>query len=156
MTRAKRFNSGKPQYSLIPPEALEELARLYTKGGEKYGDPRNWEKGMPYLDVYDSLMRHAQKWRAGGTRDPETDALHMIAVAWNAIALATYELRGLNAEWDNRPTPSVTEGESPTPSVKKEGGTSVSTVTIDADKRDLKRKVDKLIKGKRKRTFDYR
>ena len=40
-----RFNDGKSRYDLITPFALEQLAKVLTKGAEKYAE-RNWELGM--------------------------------------------------------------------------------------------------------------
>lgn len=94
-----RDSGGKPRYDLIPPEAIEALAIHYMQGAKKYAD-RNWERGMKWGEMYRALMSHAYKWQKGEIFDtdpkmPEYLAHHMIAVAWNAIALYTYYIRGL-------------------------------------------------------------
>ena len=94
-----KFDQQKPRYELIPPEALDALADLYGKGAQKYGD-RNWEKGMKPTRIFGALMRHAWAWLRGETHDPETGAHQMISVAWNAIAIYTYYVRGVE---DDRP-----------------------------------------------------
>ena|ERR1700675_134411 len=86
-----KFDGGKPRWELMPPE-IEALVSLYTAGAKKYGD-RNWERGMSYGRVFGALMRHAWKWMAGEEIDPETNAHHMIAVAWGAIAIYVYTTR---------------------------------------------------------------
>jgi len=98
--RADRFNQGKPKFSLLPFDALEALATHFTRGAEKYS-ARNWERGMPYSEVVDSLMRHLSAWWQGETYDKE-GFRHTTAIAWNAIALLTYDLRGMS-KWDDRP-----------------------------------------------------
>lgn len=96
-----RYDEGKPRVDLIPPEAMMELGKLYAAGAKKYAD-RNWERGMPWSKCLGPLMRHLFKWMAGERRDPETGLSHMTHVAWNAVALVTYEIRGIGAD-DVRP-----------------------------------------------------
>ena len=95
-----RYDAGKPRFDLIPPDALLALAQHYAKGAEKY-EPRNWERGMDWCRVYGSLQRHANKWMANQEIDKDSGSHHMIAVAWNALALYCYETRGVGV--DDRP-----------------------------------------------------
>lgn len=97
----KRYDSGKARYDLIPPEALNELAKVYTKGAEKYGD-RNWEKGMSWSRCFGSLCRHTWAFWRGEDYDEETGCHHLAMVAWNAFAILTYYLRKTGT--DDRPT----------------------------------------------------
>jgi len=83
----------KLRYDLIPPEALEALAYVYTAGAEKYG-PRDWERGVAYSHMYAALMRHLERWRMGEDYDPDDGQHHLASVVWRAMALLTYELRG--------------------------------------------------------------
>ena len=48
-TEGQKFDTDKLRYELLPPELLEETARVLTFGAVKYAD-RNWELGMNYLD----------------------------------------------------------------------------------------------------------
>lgn len=105
-TAAVKYDGGKARYDLVPPEALHQLALLYAKGAEKY-EARNWEKGFRYGRTFAALMRHAWAWfgaklTGGDGIDPETGLSHMVAVAWNAFALITFEERGIGV--DDRPT----------------------------------------------------
>jgi hypothetical protein len=100
MSEGLRYNEGKPRYDLIPPDVMEALAAHYAAGAKKYED-RNWEKGMKWTTCFASLMRHAWAWLAGEDYDQETGSLHMVAVAWNAFALAAYQLRKTGT--DDRP-----------------------------------------------------
>ena len=103
-----KFDYGKPKYSLIPHEALDGLARLFTRGGLKYGD-RNWELGMNWSRVYDALQRHAGKWFAGEDYDPEDSQHHLLSVIWCAMVLYTYQAR--KAGTDDRPQGVVIPGD---------------------------------------------
>ena len=102
-----RYTEGKlARYDLIPPEALEALAIHYGQGAAKYGD-RNWERGMKWSNVFAPLMRHAWRWWRGKSYDDEDPRMpgfrahHMIAVAWNAFAAYTYDVRRIGT--DDRP-----------------------------------------------------
>ena len=98
MADGLRFNTGKPRMDLLPPEALLALGEHYAKGAKKY-EPRNWEKGMPWAECcFASLMRHAIAWLGGEDYDEETGSHHMIAVAWNALALFTYHARRIGRD----------------------------------------------------------
>lgn len=97
---ALRYDDGKIRYDLIPADALEALALVYTKGAIKYA-PRNWEKGMSWSRCFGSLMRHSWAFWKGEEIDPETGCHHMAMVAWNALALCAYQKRGIGE--DDRP-----------------------------------------------------
>ena len=99
----KRFDYGKLRYDLLPVDSLREVVKVYTKGAEKYSD-RNWEKGMSWSRCMGPLMRHLEAFREGKVWDdgvdpvtgqPNTGCHHMAMVAWNALALCSYQLRNI-------------------------------------------------------------
>lgn len=94
-----RFNSGKIRYDLLEPFAIEQLAKVFTKGAQKYA-PNNWLKGLPWMDVAASLKRHLAEFEKGEDYDNETGLLHMAHVAWNALAIVSYYKH--RPEFDNR------------------------------------------------------
>jgi len=75
---------------LIPRCAIEELAKVFTKGCEKYSD-RNWELGMKWSRCIGPLFRHFLKWWRGEKYDPELGVHHLAQVMWNCVALMEYE-----------------------------------------------------------------
>ena len=78
-----------------------ELSRHYAVGAYKY-ELRSWEKGYKWSEgTAASLMRHLAKWQQGEDVDPENGMHHDLAIAWNALALITFRLRGLGE--DDRP-----------------------------------------------------
>ncbi len=100
-----RYNSGKPLVELVDPDFILALAEHCTKAGGPAGGPtkyphRNWERGMSWQKVYGCLQRHALAWMKNEDFD-ETSAHHMIAVAWNAMVLYAYFVRGHGT--DDRP-----------------------------------------------------
>lgn len=95
-----KHDQGKPDYSLIPPEALDYLAQLYTFGARKYA-PRNWEQGIAFSRLFAALMRHAWAWKRGQDLDPETRLPHMASVAFCAFAIMTLTHRKMRV-FDDR------------------------------------------------------
>ena len=130
----KKFDDGKARYELMPPEALEALAQLYTAGAQKYGD-RNWERGMSWGRLFGALMRHAWLWFRGESYDPETKAHHMIAVAWNAVGLYVFETRKVGT--DDRNLGQGQKTATPEPSGESIGATTVSPARKDVGPRTL-------------------
>jgi len=69
---------GKGRFDLLPPYAMEELAKVFERG-VYYGE-RNWELGQPLSAFTDSAVRHIFKWMRG-----EEDEDHLAAAAWNVM-----------------------------------------------------------------------
>ncbi|APH12652.1 hypothetical protein ASJ33_05545 [Dehalococcoides mccartyi] len=67
----------KGRYDLLPPYAIERLAKHFENGAVKYA-ARNWEKGIPLMRYIDSGMRHMYK-----LMDGQTDEDHAAAAMWN-------------------------------------------------------------------------
>src|ERR1700674_2432912 len=85
-----RYNSGKPDFSVIPLSTMESEARVWEKGAEKY-KAWNWAKGMPWSVPFASMMRHLSAFQRGENIDPETGEPHMAHVMCNARMLLHYE-----------------------------------------------------------------
>lgn len=95
-----KYDSDKLRYDLIPPDALEFLARVYTMGAKKYAD-RNWEKGISYSRIFGAIMRHLWAFWKGESIDTESGLPHPAHAAWGCFALMHYMLH--NADKDDRP-----------------------------------------------------
>lgn len=100
-----RFNTSKPRMDLLPWDALVEVANHYTKGAKKY-PARNWEQGLKWNEgCAASLARHLAKWSSGEDYELENlksgeqiQVWHDEAMAWNALALIAYRLRGIGED----------------------------------------------------------
>lgn len=94
--RALRFNSGKPQLSLVFEfrYALEAIAIGLEEGVSKYGRG-NWQKGMPTNEIIDSMGRHLIAHMSGEVvdQDSSTGATHLAKIACNALMALELELR---------------------------------------------------------------
>lgn len=91
----KKYSKDKIQYSLIPPYALEEVARNLTVNLKKYPNRENW-KSVPNArqEYLDALMRHLESYRKGIKFDP--DALvpnihELSAIIVNAMFLLEFD-----------------------------------------------------------------
>ena len=95
-----RYNTGKPDYSLIPLCTLEDEARVWTYGAQKYAD-WNWCKGMEWSVPFASAMRHLAAWQRGEENDPESSLPHLAHAMCNLRMLTLY--KDVYPEGDDRP-----------------------------------------------------
>lgn len=85
-----KFDSAKPDYSLIPPYALDELVKVLTYGKDKYYRD-NWkELDDGYNRYFAAAQRHLWAIRRGETHDPESGLHHAAHAAASLFFL--YEL----------------------------------------------------------------
>lgn len=105
-----RFNSAKPDFSLIPLGTLTDEARVWMYGREKYA-AWNWAKGMPWSVPFACLMRHMAAWQSGEANDPESGLPHLAHAMCNLRMLTLFA--STYPEGDDRPlewlTPTVKE-----------------------------------------------
>ena len=92
--QGRKYDGGKLRYDLIPVLALEETAKVVTKGAEKYDD-ENWklvpEGRRRYLAA---AMRHIQQWRKGEIYDEEMGTHHIANAISNLMFILEKELQG--------------------------------------------------------------
>lgn len=85
--RGSRFNSGKPRFDLLDWDALQGTAAILEFGAKKYA-PYNWKKGLPYMEILASMMRHIAAITRGEDNDPETGLPHADHIQCNAMFLS--------------------------------------------------------------------
>lgn len=94
-----RYNADKVQWGLLPMEALEGCIRVFEFGAKKYSIG-NWEKGMSWRAVYESLQRHLAAWQKGEELDDDSGLPHIDHAMCNLIMLTQY--RKTYTEGDDR------------------------------------------------------
>ncbi len=73
----KKFDNGKPEFSLLPPWALESVAKVLTFGAQKY-DVDNWKYVENGAQRYkNAAMRHLNDYMKGEKFDQETGLNHL-------------------------------------------------------------------------------
>lgn len=75
---AVKFDKDKIKMELLPPYSLEQIAKVFTFGANKYED-WNYLKGdgLKLSRVYGACLRHLNAWYKGEELDPETRENHL-------------------------------------------------------------------------------
>lgn len=98
--KAKKYDTGKLPYDLLPSDAVEDILSVLHFGAEKYA-ARNWELGMDWSRPFAALMRHMWAWWRGEDTDPESGLSHLAHAGCCILFLLAYQKRGVGT--DNRP-----------------------------------------------------
>lgn len=104
-TGAMREALGVPYFRQLPLEALAAGATALEYGAMKY-DNRNWEKGLPWQQMIDSLKRHIDDFERGRDYDNGEDGsdLHQVCMIMaSAMMLSASVIRNIGV--DDRMTP---------------------------------------------------
>ena len=95
MSDLLKYDSGKPMASLVEPEFILGMAKVMTKGAEKYAID-NWKQGHSEEDIRrykDALMRHILAYLSGEKNDPETGLSHAYHASCNLMFLNYFETK---------------------------------------------------------------
>lgn len=91
---AKRASlQGKPRLDLIPWHVFDRVGKRYVPPPGI--EDRNWELGMPAMQLVGSTMRHLIAWVQ---RDDSED--HAAAIVWGALAILDHDERWKRNELD--------------------------------------------------------
>jgi hypothetical protein len=71
-----KHDEGKPRLELVPREGIEEIAKVFAFGAEKYGE-NNYRGGINYSRLVGAALRHVYAFMSGEDKDPETGLSHM-------------------------------------------------------------------------------
>jgi hypothetical protein len=96
-----KYDQGKPDYSLLPPQPLEDLVRIYDYGVAKYAR-NNYLKGIKYSRIFAAIMRHLWSWWRGTEIDKESGLRHLAHAAWGCFTLLEFTHRGTFTPFDDR------------------------------------------------------
>jgi hypothetical protein len=90
-TEAVKADNGKPDWSLVPFEALEGMVRVLEFGAKKYSR-NNWMTGggFSYRRVLTACMRHLFSYLGGEDKDPESGLSHIHHAQCNLLFIAMY------------------------------------------------------------------
>lgn len=86
-----KFDGGKPDYTLVPWPAMEEVVKVLGFGAQKY-DRDNWRKVDNAKQRYQAAaFRHMAAYASGQHKDPETGLSHMAHVGCCVLFLVALE-----------------------------------------------------------------
>ncbi len=86
MGEGLKYDSDKPDWSLIPLSEVQKIVEIMTFGAKKYL-PNNWMlvDKQRYLAA---LLRHLTAWQSGEINDPESGLPHLSHTMCNALFLS--------------------------------------------------------------------
>jgi hypothetical protein len=91
---------NKPRLELLPTQALEQIAKAIQHGnGTKY-PVGNWQKGIDWLLLLGSVLRHTYAFIKGEDKDKESGISHLAHAGANILFLLWYQQH--RKEFDNR------------------------------------------------------
>ena len=99
-TGAVRETLGYSYTRHVPLEAIAAAAASLEYGANKYSD-RNWEKGLPWQQMIDSLKRHIEDFERGHDYDDGEDGsdLHQVCMIMaSAMMLSASVVRGIGVD----------------------------------------------------------
>lgn len=89
---AIKNDAGKPPLSMIPREALEEMARAFAYGAAKYSRGNFRKSGMKWSRLTDAALRHIAAFANGEWTDPESGNSHL-SHALASLAMLAFQAK---------------------------------------------------------------
>lgn len=87
-----KFDQDKPQWTLVPFKAFDEVVKVLTIGARKYA-PDNWKKVPNARQRYiDAAFRHMSAYAGGEKLDAETGKNHLAHAACCLLFLLAFDL----------------------------------------------------------------
>jgi hypothetical protein len=84
-------------YDLIPPDAIEEIAKIFGWGTCKYAD-RNWERGYKWGLSFAAMIRHMMAFWRREDFDEQSGMRHMAHAVWHGLVLLTFSMRNIGTD----------------------------------------------------------
>jgi len=93
LIKAVKFDEGKRDWSLLPYDSIEEIAKVLEFGKIKYA-AWNWTEGggFKYTRVFNASMRHLLAFMRGEDKDPDSGLSHIAHLGCNVLFLLHFIL----------------------------------------------------------------
>lgn len=95
-----KYDQGKPDFTLIPQEALLEVAKVFTHGAGKYG-VFNYSHGTNYRRYIAACFRHVNSWLKGEDID-ESGTNHLSNAIASLMMVLDNQLTGKGVDDRNK------------------------------------------------------
>jgi hypothetical protein len=97
----KKTLTGKPEWCLVPMEAMNGVVRVFESGYMTYGGARTWLPGIKFSLLFSAMCRHLFGWFYRGHNEDEKSGEHPLChVIANALMLLTFVDK---PKFDDRP-----------------------------------------------------
>ena len=97
-----KFSGDKPRWCLLPFDVLQLVVRVMEaglyEGTEKEREPNDWQKGAPWLEYWDAMMRHMVAWKEGEDFDHDTGYNHIAHAIACGLILLWYGIYGVGTD----------------------------------------------------------
>lgn len=94
-----KHDKDKAPITMIPSEAIEEMAHAFNYGAKKY-TRNNFKSGIEYTRLLDAAFRHMLAFNNNEDTDPESSRSH-ISHALASLAMLMYMIKN-KPEMDDR------------------------------------------------------
>lgn len=91
MSEGLKYDDGKPDFSMVSLDLMEEVAKVRMFGAKKY-ERDNWKKGFKVTRSCAAALRHIFAFLSGETVDPESGLSHL-AHGVCCLEHAMYDMR---------------------------------------------------------------
>lgn len=93
LSPGRKFDAGKPRWSLLPMDAVELVIRVLEHGARLHAE-ENWKKvDGAEVRYRDAIFRHAAKIQLGEALDADSGLPHAAHIACNALFLTWFHIR---------------------------------------------------------------
>lgn len=92
-----KLDESKADRSLIPGDAIQEVARVFEFGAKKYSR-WNWEEGFEWSRLLAAAQRHCDALGDGTLLDEESGRSHAAHACCCLLMLLAHQLRGLGSD----------------------------------------------------------
>jgi len=100
-TTGYKEDLGKPEWDLLPYDALLPVVKVFTSGAKKY-TRHNWRSGMLWSRPMGAILRHITAWWEGEDLDSDSGEHHLAHVIAEALFLMYYTTHKRYNKHDNR------------------------------------------------------
>lgn len=97
-----KYDGEKPDYSLVPFGALDEVVKVLTHGASKY-DRFNWEH-VEDIRYQAAALRHISSYMQGEKYDPETGINHLAHAICSLMFLVEFDNKSKKPVYTNEQT----------------------------------------------------
>lgn len=96
--RGVKHDQDKTPMGLLPGRALQEVARVFGFGAEKYS-PNGWREVRPGSRYLDAALRHLTAHADGEDVDAESGLSHLAHACACVLILIGLQARGVSVRW---------------------------------------------------------